>query len=568
MMRSKTIVSKTAVSVKGGMVSTQHPLASEAGARILAAGGNAIDAAVAAAVAVTVVEPMMSGIGGGGVMMVHDPKTGTDTAVDFLPRAPGAARGDMFELDKSRSGVGMYEWPAVVGDANFVGHRSVGVPGTIAGLCESHARWGKLPLSEVLAPAIEFAEDGHMVEGYITALIAGMARRLRQFPAAAEIFLPDGLPPAFTLRVYMPADKFRQPDLAATLKRIAAHGAEDFYRGKTAKLLVAEMERGGGLINAEDLAGYKPIFHEETRKIAYRDHVISTLPAPCGSNTVIEALNILENFDVRSIGRESAEGLHLMAQAQALAFQDRFAYLADVSAGDVPEAELLSKDFAKTRAELIRLDRRIESMGPGSPSTKAQLQPGLPQDRSCTTHLGVVDKDGMVVSLTNTVGDLWGSFVVPRGTGMVLNDGMVWFDPVPGRINSIAPGKMPLSAISAVIVHKDGKPRISNGAPGARKVMSAILQSLVNVIDHGMTLQDGIAAPRIHCEKETVLADSRLPAESLETLKEMGHPIQLIDETFLSSNFARPVGALIDPDGTVHSGVDALRPATAVGVPA
>lgn len=566
-IRSRFQISKSEVAVHGGVVSTQHPLASEAGARILADGGNAIDAAVAAAVAVTVVEPMMSGIGGGGAMVVHDPATGRDVAIDFLPRVPGTATPDMYELDTARKDVGMYEWPAVKGDANFVGHRSIGVPGTIAGLCLAHRRWGRLSLAAVLEPAIEYAH-GHMVDGYISAVTAGLARRLREYPEAASIYLPDGLPPAAPTRVYMPVEPLRQLDLARTLQRIARNGPDEFYRGETARLIVAEMERNGGLISAEDLASYRPIVHEETRKATYRDITISALPAPCGANTVIEALNILENFDVGSIRRDSAQGLNLMAQAQALAFQDRFAFLADPAHHDVPDEILLSKDYAAARARVIRLDSRLEKVAPGDPGAFAAENSGTPQDRSCTTHLGVVDKNGMMVSLTNTVGDLWGSYIVARGTGVLLNDGMVWFDPVPGRINSVAPRKMPLSAIAGVLAHRKGKPFITIGAPGARKVMTAVLQSLVNVVDHGMSLQEAIGAPRIHCEKEKILADDRLPEESLRALETMGYPLQRSEETFLSSNFARPVGAMIDETGTVRSGVDALRPASAVGVPA
>ena len=567
MLRSRSLVSKSEVAVRGGVVSTQHPLASMAGARMLKQGGNAIDAAVAAAVAVTVVEPMMSGIGGGGAMVVHDPATGRDTAIDFLPRVPGAATPDMYELDRDRADVGMYEWPAVVGDANFVGHRSVGIPGTIAGLCLAHARWGKLSLGTIFEPAIEYAY-GHVVEGYISAMTAGMAHRLREYSEAASIFLPDGLPPAAPLRVYMPVEPFRQLDLARTLERIVANGPDEFYRGETAALIVEDMRRNGGLISADDLASYCPVVHEETRKATYRDVTISALPTPCGANTVIEAMNILENFDVAGIGRDTPEGLALMAQAQALAFQDRFAFLADPAHHRIPDEALMSKAYAAVRAEAVRLDRRPEHIGPGDPEGFAPANSGLPQDRSCTTHLGVVDKDGMMVSLTNTVGDVWGSFVVARGTGVLLNDGMIWFDPVPGRINSIAPGKMPLSAMAGVLAHRNGKPWITIGAPGARKVMTAVLQSLVNVIDHGMSLQEAIAAPRIHCEKDKVLADDRLPDEGLKALEEMGYPVQRSEETFMNSNFARPVGALLDGSGVVRSGLDVLRPAAAVGVPA
>src|SRR5690606_3476173 len=233
-------------------------------------------------------------------------------------------------------------------------------------------------------------------------------------------------------------------------------------------------------------------------------------PPPCGANTAIEAMNILENFAVAGIGRDAREGLALMAQAQALAFQDRFAFLADPAQHRIPDEALMSKAYAAVRAKAISLDRHPQGIGPGDPGGFSAEDSGLPQDRSCTTHLGVVDKDGMMVSLTNTVGDVWGSFVVARGTGVLLNDGMIWFDPVPGRINSIAPGKMPLSAMAGVLAHRNGKPWITIGAPGARKVMTAVLQSIVNVVDHGMSLQDASAAPRIHCEQDRILADGRL----------------------------------------------------------
>lgn len=567
MLRSRSVINKTEVAVRGGIVATQHPLASVAGARMLQRGGNAIDAAVAAALAVGVVEPMMSGIGGGGAMVVHDPATGRDVAIDFLPRVPGAATPDMYELDQSRANVGMYEWPAVVGDANFVGHRSVGVPGAVAGLCLAHSRWGKLPLATVFEPAIEYAH-GHVVEGYISAITAGMAHRLRQFAEAARVFLPGGLPPAAPLRMYMPVEPFRQPDLARTLERIAANGPEEFYHGETARLIVEDMELHGGLITAADLASYRPVVHEETRKAEYRGVTVSALPTPCGANTVIETLNILENFDVAGIGRDSVEGLALMAQAQALAFQDRFAYLADPAHHAIPDEILMSREYAAERARHIRLDRRPDEIGPGDPGAFTRDPAGTPPDQSCTTHLSVVDKDGMMVSLTNTVGDVWGSFVVARDTGILLNDGMIWFDPVPGRINSVAPGKMPLSAMAGVLVHRNGRPWIGIGAPGARKVMTAVLQSIVNVVDHGMSLQDAIAAPRIHCEKDRILADDRLPDDRLQVLDDMGYPVLRLEENFMNSNFARPVGVLLGEDGVARSGVDVFRPASAVGVPA
>jgi len=257
-----------------------------------------------------------------------------------------------------------------------------------------------------------------------------------------------------------------------------------------------------------------------------------------------------------------------MAQAQALAFQDRFAYLADPRHQEIPDEILLSKEYAVVRAGLVDPTAKPASIGPGDPGAFSGDSGGVPPDNTCTTHLGVVDKDGMMVSLTNTVGDLWGSYVVAQGTGVLLNDGMIWFDPVPGRINSVAPGKMPLSAMAGVLVHKNGKPFITVGAPGARKVMTAVLQSIVNVVDHGMSLQEAIGAPRVHCEKDHILADSRLPEESLTTLERMGQVVNRSEETFMNSNFARPVGALVDKDGIVRSGVDVLRPATAIGVPA
>jgi gamma-glutamyltranspeptidase/glutathione hydrolase len=571
--RSRFVIDKTEIVSHKGLVVAQHPLAAQAGAQILAEGGNAVDAAVAAAAAVTVVEPSMSSLAGGGAMMIHVAQTRQNVAIDFLPRVPSAARPDMYRLAGNGACGGMFGWPQVEADANTVGALSVGVPGTMAGLCMALERHGTFPLSKIFQPAIELAETGFPADWYLCTMIAGAARTMRRFPGTEAVFLPDGLVPAPLLRTYLESSRFRQPDLARTLQRLAAGGVDEFTRGEVGRAIVRTMQRMGGLITEDDLVAYRAHYHDTPIETQYRDTTLYSVPGANGAATVFETLNILEQFDLKSLSFLGADHLHWMACAQRAAFLDRFAHLADPSKVHVPLSGLLSKDFAIERAKLVAL----ATAGPDAAGDPWPIQGSRPaqdsrgrgplNDSGCTTHICVADAMGNLVSLTNTLGDLWGSYVVAEGTGMLLNDSMIWFNPVPGHINSIEPGKVPLSNISTILGSRNGNMVLAIGAPGGRKVITSVLQSIVNHLEFGQSLQRAIAAPRLHCEGERLHIDSRIDAGVLSELVRRGHRIDVLEESFVTSNFARPVGIAIDPDSrALRSGVDAMRMASAVGL--
>ena len=574
MQRSQLVINKTEVIADEGCVVAEHPLAAEVGAKALADGGNAVDAAVAMAFALGVVEPMMSGIGGGGFMLIHLAKQRKNVGIEFLPRVPMAARPDMYELDPERQAAGIFGWPGVKEDANSVGYLSVGVPGAVAGLSEAQRRYGAKSLAWTLEPAIGLANEGFIVDWYIAALTGASMDRLRRFPETAAIFLPNDAPPLTPVRTYTPVEPLRQPELGRTLSRLAKRGPEEFYRGETARAIVADMTANGGLLSMEDLASYQPTHYDEVLEGSYRGYTIVATPRTTAGPTIVEMLNILEGFSLEQLGSLSAAALHRMAEAQRLAFVDRFTYIADPAFADVPFGGLVSKAYAEERRREILPDKATPGNGPGDPwrfepgatrRTPGQGA-GVSADPAFTTHLCVVDRDRNMVSLMNTIGDLWGSYATSPGTGVLLNDAMVWFNPVPGQVNSVAPGKTPVSNLTALLALKDGQPLLTIGAPGGRKVITGVLQSVINFIDHGQSLQDAIAAPRVHCEGETVQVDSRISPAVRAELEAMGHKLQVLDETHIMANFARPVGIAVDPTtGKLRSGVDVLRPAAAVG---
>jgi len=573
LLHSRFLIEKTEVASRRGVVVAQHPLAAEAGARILAAGGNAIDAAVAAAAAITVVEPSMSSLAGGGAMMIHLAGSRRNIAIEYLPRVPAAARPDMYRLRTDGAAGGMFGWPLVEDNANIVGARSVGVPGTMAGLTLALERHGTMPLAKLFEPAVALAEEGFTADWYLSTMVAGAARLMRQFPETQQIFLPDGFVPAPPLRAYLGSDRFRQPALAKTLRRLGEGGFEEFARGEVGRALVRTMQNQGGIITAEDLVGYRAHYHETLAETRYRGVTLHTLPGANGATTAFAVMNILEQFALGGHGFMGADHLHLMACAQRAAFLDRFAHMADPSRVGVPLAGLLSKVFALERARDIAMDRAGPlKAGDPWPFERAARPAddrarGPLRDAGCTTHLCVADADGNLVSLTNTLGDLWGSYVVAEGTGMLLNDGMIWFNPVPGHINSIEPGKMPLSNVTTVLGSRDGRAAFAIGAPGGRKVITSVLQAIVNHVEFGKSLQQAIAAPRLHCEGNRLQIDSRVPAEVLSALAQRGHALEILEESFITANFARPVGISVDPHtGVLRSGVDALRMAAAVGL--
>ncbi|WP_214104309.1 gamma-glutamyltransferase family protein [Acrocarpospora catenulata] len=515
----------------GGMVTAPDPRAAHAGALMLRAGGSAVDAAVATAFAIGVVEPYMSGLGGGAWLVIRRPGARSATTVSGPIRAPGLARPDMFRLAPGADPTGLYGWPAVAGDANILGPLSVGTPGAVAALCRAHARFGLLPLAEVLAPAIELAEEGHQTNWFASSAICGEARNLRRFPESAALFLPGGLP----LRgpSQGPGDRLVQPRLAAVLREIADGGAERFYRGRAGRAVAAFVEARGGTLRADDLATCEAT---ETEIDPVEIGPLSLYGPPAtGVVTAAEALQIVE-----AAGRRGLDpGPRLWARALARAFDDR---LREVSTENSGWERLAGAEHAER--VVAEWDRPL-------PVT------GGPARAGCTSHLSAVDGRGMTVALTQTVLDLFGSRLVEPETGIVLNDGMMYFDPRPGQVTSISPGAAGLSAVCPVIVGGPGGEAVL-GASGGRRIISAVAQIIARWRD-GATLQAAVEAPRLHAEGRTVWLDRRRESAAAD-LTAAGHDVQVVEEEPTTWHFARPGGVERRPGRGWAPGVDRMKP--------
>jgi gamma-glutamyltranspeptidase/glutathione hydrolase len=573
--QSEWLIEKREATSEYGMVTAMHPSAAAAGLEILERGGNAVDAAVATAFAVGVVEPAMSGVGGVAAMVIYSPSSGRATVVDGSSRAPAAARDDMFELAPEGTLGGIYSWRGTVGDANSVGYRAPVVPGQPACLLYALERFGsgRLTREQVMAPAIRLAEEGYGVDLYQAQTIAFATRRLRPFPEAMRTFyVDDGLPPVPATSVRA-ADRLVQTDLARTLRTLASDGPSALYEGEIGERLVADLRANGGVITREDLSTFA-VREYAPLEMDYRGFRLLGLSPTSGSMTAFEALRILRNFDLAAFGAGSSDAAHLIAEALRRAFQDRFAFLADTDLYDVPVQGLQSDGYAEARAATVALDRADPEAGPGDPFA---FEPGLvgaggraavrsPGDDGCTTHLNVIDADRNMVACTSTLGELFGSGIVARGTGIVLNNGMTWFDPEPGRVNSIAPRKRTLWAPTPTLVLRDGQPYLALGAPGGRRIISAVVQSLVNVLDHRLSIQEAVTTPRVHCEAQQTEVDGRTEPSVVDELRRRGHRVQLHEEHASSFRFARPGGIRVNPaTNQLTGGVHEFTPAWAMG---
>jgi len=467
-----------AVDGASAMVVSGSPIASAVGRDIMRRGGNAVDAAVAVGFALAVVHPEAGNIGGGGFMVIRL-KDGTTQTLDYRETAPGRATRDMY-LDASGNPT----------EKSITGHLAAGVPGSPAGLVEAHRRFGKLPFSDVIAPAIRLANEGFVVDSHRFRSISGDRERLAQFEASRASFLPNGAAPA-------PGTTMVQRDLGRTLEAIRDSGAAGFYRGRVADLIVAEMERGGGIISKADLAAYKPIWRDPIR-ISYRGYTIFSMPpASSGGVTMAEILNIMEGYKpVPPFG--SAELVHREAEAMRRAFTDRNRELGDPAFVSMPLDRLLSKTYAATlRAQIGE-----------SASKTAAFDPSIPTGSS-TTHYSVVDGDGNAVSTTTTLNNSYGSAVTVAGAGFLLNDEMDDFATAPGKpnmfglvqgeANAVVPGKRMLSAMTpSIVLDPKGQLYMVVGTPGGPRIITMVYQVISNVIDHRMSLPDAVAAPRMH----------------------------------------------------------------------
>lgn len=493
------------VNAPSAIVVSGSPLASDVGRDILQRGGNAVDAAVAVGFALAVVHPEAGNIGGGGFMIIRM-RDGQAQALDYRETAPARASRDMYR--------------SAGGDASVTGHLSAGVPGAVAGLTEAHRRFGRLPFSEVIEPAIHLANQGFVIDEYRSRSIADDSTRLALFPASRATFLPADRPP-------VPGSTFLQPELGATLEAIRDSGAAGFYRGWVADLIVREMGRGGGLISREDLGAYRAIWRVPV-EISYRGYTIYSMPpASSGGVTMGEILNIMEGFaPLPPFG--SAALMHREAEAMRRAFIDRNTYLGDPGFVRNPIERLLSKRYAEG------LRRQIGEQASATPVPAATVPGG-----SSTTHYSVIDAEGNAVSCTTTLNNSYGSAVTVTGAGFLLNDEMDDFATSPGEpnmyglvqgeANAIAPGKRMLSAMTPSIVLDSTKQlHMVVGTPGGPRIITMVYHVISNVIDHRMSLPEAIAAPRLHHQglpDSLMVEQGGFAAETLDSLRARGHSV-------------------------------------------
>lgn len=498
---------------KQGMVASEQELATQVGVEILQQGGNAVDAAVAVGFALAVVLPNAGNIGGGGFMVLHDGKSGENFTVDFREMAPSKASRDMY-LDEQGN---------VVDGKSLYTHFAVGVPGTVAGMEYALKKWGSLPLEKVIAPAIKLAEEGFIVSNTLAATLQEETETLGKWESSKKIFFKNDRP-------LVAGERLVQADLANSLRQIAQQGAKAFYEGEIAQKIVAEMEKHNGLITLEDMKGYqsverKPIVGE------YRGYKIVTMPPPSsGGIHLVQILNMLENYSLADSGSNSAETIHYLAETMKLAYADRSEYLGDPDFVKIPVTGLTSKDYAK---ELIK------AIDPDKARPAAEIKPGKPQpyESDQTTHYSVMDKAGNAVAVTYTLNLNFGSGIVAEGTGILLNNEMDDFSAKPGvanafgliggDANAVEGKKRPLSSMTPTLVLKNDKPWLVTGSPGGARIITTVLQSILNTIDHGMNPAEAIVTPRVHHQwlPDELRVEEGLSPDTLKLLVERGHKI-------------------------------------------
>ena len=496
-----------------GMVSSASSLATDIGVDVLRRGGNAVDAAVAVGFALAVALPNSGNIGGGGFMILHDGRTGKDTAIDFRETAPARATRDMF-LDADGR---------VVAEKSLFTQAAIGVPGTVAGLSYALDHYGTMQRAALVAPAVALARQGFPVGETLSRTFAAEHDHLGAWEGTRKVFFHDG-------RVPHTGDILRNPDLARSLELIGRDGPKAFYDGPIAAAIVAEARAHGGLITADDLRNYKVVERTPVRG-SYRGFEIVSMPPPSsGGVHVIQILNILSNFPLRDWGHNSAKTIHVMAEAESRAYADRSEYLGDPDFVKVPVAGLTSPAYAKELAGQIDL-------GHATPS--AQIRPGRPQpyESDQTTQFTVADGSGSVVSVTYTLNTNFGSGIVASGTGILLNNEMDDFSVKPGvanayglvggDANAVGPLKRPLSSMSPTIVLKDGKPWIATGSPGGARIITTTLQVLVNMIDFQMNPAEAGSAVRFHDQwlPDELRIERGLSPDTIALLRGMGHNV-------------------------------------------
>lgn len=532
-----------------GMVATQHQLASEVGAEILAAGGNAVDAAVAVGFSLAVVLPRAGNLGGGGFMMIHLASENKTIALDYREMAPAAAHRELFldadgNVDKTK--------------ARF-SHAAAGVPGTVAGLLEAHKKYGKLSLKKVLSPAIRQADKGFLVTQDLSDKLADY-QHLKKNPATLKAYYKnDG-------QAYRAGERLRLKDLAWSLKQILKHGEDAFYKGAIADKIVAEMEKHNGLITHQDLANYR-VVERIPAKGSYRGYEVVSMPPPSsGGIHIVQMLNMLEPFPLAQYGAGSAQSIHVLVEAMKRAYADRSKYLGDPDFVTVPAAKLMDKRYAQTLSNSFNLDQTTPS---------SEILPGakLADESRDTTHYSIVDSDGNLVSNTYTLNFSFGSGITVAGTGILLNNEMDDFSAKPGvpnaygligaEANKIEAAKRPLSSMTPTIVFKDDKPVLVTGSPGGSRIITTVLQVLVNVIDHGMNIADAVSAPRFHhqWQPDMLFLEPGFSPDTVALLEAKQHKIKTVSTMGSAQSIAVH-------DGVSYGAADPRKPdAAAIAAP-
>lgn len=498
---------------KNGMVASEQGLATQVGLDILKQGGNAIDAAVAVGFALAVVLPNAGNIGGGGFMVLHDDKTGKDVAIDFREIAPAKASRDMY-LDSQGN---------VIDGKSLFTHDASGVPGTVAGMEYALKKWGTMPLSKVLEPAIKLADKGFIVSDVLAQTLKEEKSTLGKWSASKAIFFNNGEP-------LKSGDLLVQKDLAKSLRLIAKQGAKAFYQGEIATKIAKEMQSQGGTMTLEDLKAYKVV---ERQPIIgdYRGYKVVTMPPPSsGGVHLIEILNMLEHYPIKEDGVNSAKNIHHMAESMKLAYADRSEYLGDPDFVKIPVTGLTSKAYA---------NERVKTIDDNKARLSSTIKPGKPQpyESDQTTHYSVMDKAGNAVAVTYTLNLNFGSGIVVEGTGILLNNEMDDFSVKPGvpnafglvggAANAIEAKKRPLSSMTPTIVMKNNKPWLVTGSPGGARIITTVLQSVVNTIDHEMNPAEAIITPRVHHQwlPDELRVEEGISPDTIKLLQDKGHNV-------------------------------------------
>ncbi|MGR3899539.1 gamma-glutamyltransferase [Psychrobacter sp. 1176_08] len=533
---------------KNGMVATQEALASDIGLQILKDGGNAVDAGVAVGFALAVTLPRAGNIGGGGFMMIYDAKQGKTVALDYREKAPSSATRDMY-LDSAGN---------AVSDLSRYHGLAVGVPGTVAGLLKALEDHGTMSREQVMAPAIALAENGIEVTAGLSESLEALSDRLQKWPSTKKIFFkPDG-------SAYQPGERLKQPELARSLKLIAAQGADGFYKGETASKLVKAVTDAGGRMSLQDLANYEAIARVPV-KGDYRGYEIVSMPPPSsGGIHIIQILNILEGYPLKDYGQNSAQTIHLMAEAMQLAYADRAEYLGDSDFIDVPDSGLTSQAYADKLRGLIDPNK-------ATPASTIKANNPLPYESDQTTHFSIVDKDGNAIANTYTLNFSYGTGLVAEGTGILLNNEMDDFSAKPGvpngygllggEANAVEANKRPLSSMSPTLVFKDSKPYIVTGSPGGSRIITTVTQVISNVLDHDMNIAEATQAPRIHDQwlPDEIRIEKALNVDTINKLESMGHTVSP------QATMGSTQSIMITPDGVYGSSDPRIVDAAVVG---